>query len=81
MHQSIPVDRIKASQDSLLDKENASSQQSSFCYVINSGSDSHMPDHPIIRSESMFDYEDELANIDEYFLSEFKDDNVAKKFF
>ena len=40
-----------------------------------------MPDHPIIRNESMFDYEDELANIDEYFLSEFKNDNVAEKLF
>ena len=65
----------------MLGKENASSQQSSFCNVINSGSDPHMPDHPIIRSESMFDYEDELANIDEYFLSEFKNDNVAEKLF
>jgi len=45
------------------------------------GSDPHMPDHPIIRSESMFDYEDELANIDEYFLSEFKNDNVTEKLF
>jgi hypothetical protein len=40
-----------------------------------------MPDHPIIRSESMLDYEDELANIDEYFLSEFENDNVAEKLF
>jgi hypothetical protein len=36
-----------------------------------------MPDHPIIRSESMFDSELELENIDDYFLSEHKNDNIA----
>jgi len=29
----------------------------------------------------MYEYGDELVNIDEYFLSEFKNDNIAEKLF
>jgi hypothetical protein len=47
---------------------------------VPAGSDPHMPDHPIIRSDSMSDSELELENMDEYFLSEIYNEKVADKF-
>lgn len=75
---SKPSEMLRGSHESM-PKEMSSSYSPSQVNV-QAGSDPHMPDHPLIRSDSMSDSELELENMDEYFLSEVHNDKVADKF-